>query len=73
MTAIAPSQRCLVPNPLIAEGCLLGFRLVGWPQNSGRKAVASGLRHVAAIGNDPQPAPRNSLEIRRILNPADDS
>jgi hypothetical protein len=35
--------------------------------------VASGLRHVAAICNHPQPAPTKSLEIRRIQNPADDS
>jgi hypothetical protein len=31
------------------------------------------LRRFAAICNHPQPAPTKSLEIRRILNPADDS
>jgi hypothetical protein len=38
-----------------------------------RKVVAPGLRHVAAICSDPQPESEKSLEIRRILSPADDS
>jgi len=38
-----------------------------------RKVVAPGLRRVAAICIDPQPGAAKSLEIRRILNHADDS
>ena len=60
-------------NSLIGKGCLLDSTPAVGRKPSGRKPVAPGLRHVAAICRDPQPAPAKSLELRGILDPTDDS